>query len=159
MKKKQRRQEEYNNSASVASILKWGTIGFVSFAAVGGGTYYAIRRAVLKNRQENEYDAVTDTNKNGKQKTATVGNGQTPAAYAQQINAALKATNWAGIPDTDEETVYKLLIGLNSQYEVALVSKSFNNLYSIPLQKGLENDLDSDELIKALNIITRKPSK
>ncbi len=152
-------QDSNNDTSGVVELLKWSIIGVGAFATIGGGAYYLIRRAIIKNKQENEYDAVTDTNSKGKSSNIMVGDGQTPASYAQKINAALKATNWMGIFDTDEDLVFDLLSQLKTQFEVAQVSKSYNNLYTIPLQKGLENELDSDELVKALDIITQKPSK
>ncbi|MFN8436120.1 MAG: hypothetical protein U0V72_00670 [Cytophagales bacterium] len=148
-----------SNLSEVTAALKWGTIGLVATGSIIGGGYYLTKHIINAAKENSEYNSSTSTNSKGKDKNQTVGAGLTPSAYAQQLNAALKATNWVGIPDTDEETVYKLLTELKTQVEFALVAKSYQNLYQIPLNKGLENDLDSDEFIKATNIVSSKPTK
>ena len=154
------KNDKNTDYSGVATIIKWGVIGTIGIAAMGGTAYYFINKSAKENKKDDEYSNTTSINNKGKIIVASVGAGKTPSAYSLLIHSALKATNWAGIPDTNEEEVYKILKELKTQFEVAIVSKSYENLYANKtLSEALDDDLDDDELPIALNIIASKPIK
>lgn len=142
----------------VGSVMKWGTLGFFTLALVGGTTYYFINKSNKDKKEDEEFSDTTVVDAKGRSSTNTIGTGKTPSYYATTIHSALKATSY-GLPDTDEDQVMKLLRELRTQYEVALVSKSYESAYQIPLAKALEDDLDSDEYQEAIDIVANKPVK
>lgn len=142
----------------VGSVIKWGVIGFVSIAAIGGGTYYFINKSAKDKKEDEEFSDTVAVDSKGKSTVSTVGTNKTPSYYSTTIHSALKATTW-GVPDSDEEQVFKLLRELRSQYEVAVVSKSYETAYDKPLAMALEDDLDADEYQEAIDIVANKPVK
>ena len=147
---------EQTDYSGIGSVIKWSAIGVLVLGTTVTGGYLMFAHIINQNKKDNEFANGTGVSASGKL-LSTVGIGKTPSAYATLINAALKATFW-GVPDTDEETVYKNLRELKTQYEVALVSKSYEALYKKTLNEGLSDDLDDDEFAIAINIITSKPT-
>lgn len=142
--------------SGIGSVIKWSAIGVGITAVVLGGSYVLITKVVNNKKQDKAYSSSIGVDANGRSLT-TVGNGKTPSAYASLINAALLATIW-GVPNTDEDAVYKNLRELSTQFEVALVSKAYEALYKKTLNEALQNDLDDDEFAIAVNIISSKPT-